>query len=94
MPIETPPPLSEEASVNPPISDSGAAGAPSSPSAVREAEAQLILRHTRLTGMLPGLELASKKAAAEFRNAKAEMVDIVRILRAHERLKSPRKRTK
>lgn len=79
--------------VEPVPPDAGMTGS-SSPSAVREAEAQLILRHTHLKEALPQLEYDAKDYADRLRTAKVEMEQIVRLLRAHERLKNPIRRKK
>jgi hypothetical protein len=63
-----------------------------SPSAVRAAEVALIGRHTHLKAALPALEAGAARSQSELRAAKAEILDIVRLLAAHKRLREPRKR--
>ena len=72
-----------------------ASGSPTSASAVALHESQLILRHTKLTELLPGAERDAKYAVAYVKEIKGELADIERLLRAHKRLREPvrRKRT-
>jgi hypothetical protein len=88
---ETPNPLSEEASVQP-TSPAETAGAPSSPSAVHEAEKRLTLRWTELKEQLPKHQEMARSYAAEATAAKGEMEAIRRLLAAHRRLREPVKR--
>jgi hypothetical protein len=69
-----------------------AVGADSSLSAVREAEAQLILRHTHLKEQLPGAVKIATAEAERVRAMKAELAAIERLLRAHKRLREPVRR--
>lgn len=85
-PIETPH-LPSEPSV--PLVQSETDG---SSSAVEQQEIALRLRHAHLSDALPGLKAAEARAIEERRTAVAEMAVIVRLLKAHERLKAPRKR--
>ena len=90
--LETPSiPLSEPPADEPMVHAVTETGG-SSPSAVRAAEAALILRHTHLKDALPKLEAAATKAKMELSSAKAEMGDIVRLLAAHKRLREPVRR--
>lgn len=75
-----------------PLEDAENSGAGSSPSAVASAEAALILQFTHLQESLPALELWAKESLKRLRDAKAEMADIERLLRAHKRLREPVKR--
>lgn len=88
---DTQPPLPDGSASEP---TSPAVAGADSPSAVREAEAQLILRHTHLKEALPKLEVYAAKAASDLRLAKKEMADIVRLLAAHKRLREPVRRKK
>jgi hypothetical protein len=83
------PTLNEPASSPQPetVSDAG-----STPSAVRQHELDLIARHTKLVGLLPGYTISARKAAEQLRAAKVEMAEIVRLLRAHKRLREPIRR--
>lgn len=63
-----------------------------SPSAVASAEAALILQFTHLQESVPALELWAKESLKRLRDAKAEMEDIERLLRAHKRLREPVRR--
>lgn len=86
-PFKTQAPLSTEPSE--PQSDSDG-----SPSAIREAEAQLTLRWTHLKEGLPREEALVRASIVHLREHKAEMVEIERLLKAHKRLKNPVRRTR
>jgi hypothetical protein len=89
-PLETQSLPSHEASVEP--QGAAADASPESPSAVREAEAQLILRFTHLQEKLPKTTAQAAIWAGYVRSMKAEMAEIERLLRAHKRLREPIKR--
>lgn len=64
-----------------------------SPSAVEQQEIALIRRHAELNDALPEMKAIEAAAIEQRRTAMAEMAVIERLLRAHKRIKSPRKRT-
>ena len=63
-----------------------------SPSAVREAEARLILRHTHLSEEYPKALLAEQDALRKRKAIASEMDEIRRLLAAHKRIKNPVRR--
>jgi hypothetical protein len=91
MTTETRPLSTESAPIQPHQTEDGA---DSSPSAVREAEAQLILRHTHLKEGLARRQQMAIEFAAALRADKTEMAEIERLLRAHKRLREPIRRKK
>ena len=81
--------------MNPTTTDTGGAAPPAvSPLSLQEAQSRLILRHAELTKELPKLKQDAERATKRLREIRAELRNIERVLRAHERIDNPRRRAK
>ena len=87
--IETPDSLLEPSVSEPAVQLAPDGG---SPSEVERQEIALRLRHAHLAEQIPILKAAEKRAIEDRKVAEAEQVQILRLLRLHERIKAPIRR--